>query len=142
MKIIELLSISETQWEEFRELFAELNPSIIVNKEKIVKALESPETNVFVLLDGDEHIIGSATLCVSDLPTGRIASVEAVVVKSQYRGQGLGKMLMEHVIEYARREFPGIAIHLTSNPNRVAANEMYKSIGFQKVDTNVYRMEV
>ena len=142
MKIIELLSISETQVDEFRELYTELSPSIIVNKEKILRAIESPGTRVFVILDEDEHIIGSATLCVSSLPTGRVASVEAVVVSSRYRGQGLGKMLMEHVIGYARREFPGTAIHLTSNPKRVVANEMYKSLGFQKVETNVYRMEV
>ena len=128
--------------DEFRELFAELNPSIIVNKDKMVRALESPETHVFVILDDDEHIIGSTTLCVSELLTGRTAGVEAAVVSSKYRGKGFGKKLMEHVIDYARCEFPRIAIHLTSNPTRVAANELYKSLGFQKIETNVYRMEV
>ena len=142
MKIIELLSISGTQVDEFRELFAELNPSIIVNKEKIVRAQESPETHVFVILDDDEHIIGSATLCVSELPTGRTAGVEAVVVSSRYRGKGFGKMLMEYVVDYARRELGSVAIHLTSNPRRVAANKLYRSLGFQKIETNVYRMEV
>lgn len=84
----------------------------------------------------------SATLCFSELPTGRLASVEAVVVSSRYRGLGYGKMLMEHVIGYVRREFPGIAIHLTSNPKRVAANEMYKSLGFHKVETNVHYLKL
>lgn len=55
MKIAELLSVSEVQVEEFRELFAELNPSITVSKEKVVKAIESPRTHVFVVLDDDEH---------------------------------------------------------------------------------------
>ena len=142
MKIIELLSISGTQVNEFRELFAELNPSIIVNKDKMVRALESPETHVFVILDDDEHIIGSATLCVSELPTRRTAGVEAVVVSSRYRGKGFGKMLMEYVVDYARRELGSVAIHLTSNPRRVAANKLYRSLGFQKIETNVYRMEV
>ena len=128
--------------DEFRELFAELNPSIIVNKEKIVRAQESPETHVFVILDDDEHIIGSATLCVSELLTGRTAGVEAAVVSSKYRGKGFGKMLMEYVVDYARRELGSVAIHLTSNPRRVAANKLYRSLGFQKIETNVYRMEV
>jgi hypothetical protein len=44
MKTIELLSISETQVDELRELFAELNPLILVNKEKILRAIESPGT--------------------------------------------------------------------------------------------------
>lgn len=60
MKTIELLSISETQVDELRELFAELNPLILVNKEKILRAIESPGTHVFVILDEDEHIVGSA----------------------------------------------------------------------------------
>lgn len=142
MNIVRLLSVSETQVDELMDLFAELNPLIIVNNEKIVSALESSGVYVFVVLDDDDHIIGSASLCVSDLPTGRVASVEAVVVKSWHRGHGLGKMLMEYVIEYTRRELGNVTIQLTSNPMRVAANEMYKSIGFQKVETNVYRKEV
>ena len=141
MKIVELLSVSEAQVEEFRDLFAELNPLILVNKKKIVRAMEATGTHVFALLNDDERIIGTATLCVLELPTGRKADVEAVVVKSHYRGHGLGKMLMEHVIEYVRHELGHVTIHLTSNANRVAANELYKSLGFQKVETNVYMMK-
>ena len=35
MDVVELLSVTEEQVEEFGELFAELNPSIIVSKEKV-----------------------------------------------------------------------------------------------------------
>ncbi len=142
MRIVEFLSVSEAQVVEFRELFAELNPSIVISEEKIFRALDSKGTHVFVLMDEEEHIIGSATLCVSELSTRRTAGVEAVVVSSRYRGKGFGKMLMEYVVDYARRELGSVAIHLTSNPRRVAANKLYRSLGFQKIETNVYRMEV
>lgn len=110
--------------------------------EILVAAIENPGTHVFVILDDYERIIGTATLCALTLPTGRTAHIEAVVVKKKYRGQGLGKMLMEHIIDYARCEFPGIVIHLTSNSNRVVANEMYKRLGLKKVETNVYKINV
>lgn len=72
-------------------------------------------------MDDNDHIAGCATLCVYDLPTGQKASLEDVVVSSKYRGQGLGGLLVQHVIEYARRELRNVDIHLTSSPHRMAA---------------------
>jgi len=142
MRTIELMSLTEKQIVEFNELFAELNHNINVTKDVLERAIESRGTHVFALLDDDERIIGSSTLGVLELPTGRTAHVEAVVVKKEHQGQGLGKMLIKHIVDYARHEYPGISIHLTSNPKRVAANELYKRLGFEKIETNVYRMKV
>lgn len=33
-------------------------------------------------------------------------------------------------------------LHLTSNPNRIVANEMYMRMGFDKYTTNCYRMNM
>ena len=142
MKVTELVSLTERQMEDMKEVLGELSQKLHVTSGMLVRVVEANGSHVFALLDDDERIIGTATLCVSELPTGRTANVEAVVVKKEVRGQGLGKMMMEHVIDYARREFPGIAIHLTSNPNRVAANKLYKRLGFEKIETNVYKLEV
>ena len=88
------------------------------------------------------RIIGTASLCVYDSPTGRKASIEDVVVSSQFRGQGLGRQLMEHVIDYARKELGEVDLHLTSRPSRVAANELYQKLGFQKRETNAYVLKL
>jgi len=74
-------------------------------------------------------------------PTGTKASVEDVVIREEYRGQHLGRRLMEYVLEQARGLAP-IEIHLTSNPKRVAANEMYGRMGLERRETNCYRMVV
>ena len=68
--------------------------------------------------------------------------MEDVVVLSFYRGQGLGRMLMEYLISYARRELVKVDIYLTSRPVRVAANMMYKTLGFLQKETNVYKMTI
>lgn len=86
-------------------------------------------------------IIGCATLCVFHSPTGTKASVEDVIISSDFSGQHLGKQLMERVLEEAKK-FAPIELHLTSNPMRVAANALYQSIGFQKKETNCYRMSI
>ena len=61
---------------------------------------------------------------------------------STYRGQGFGRVLMEHLIDFARKELVNVDIQLTSRPNRVAANEMYKAMGFKQKETNVYIMTI
>ena len=68
--------------------------------------------------------------------------IEDVVVLSSFRGQGLGRQLMEHLIDYARRELVSVDMYLTSKPSRVAANALYRALGFTPKETNVYKMSL
>jgi len=140
--IKELSALSESQVQDVLALMAELDPEIEVSSAMLMQAVASATSHFFAITADDGHIIGCATLCVFESPTGRKASVEDVVVSSQYRGQGLGKKLMEHVIDYAKRELRDVDIHLTSRPHRVAANKLYQQLGFQQKQTNVYVMKV
>lgn len=140
MVIIELKHVTDAQILALVALMGELDPTITVTPEMVRQTVEAPGTHCFAVMDG-EHIIGCASLCVFYSPTGRKASIEDVVVSSAYRGQHLGKQLMEHVIEFAKSLAP-IGLQLTSRPERVAANALYQSLGFQKRNTNAYRMEI
>lgn len=88
------------------------------------------------------RILACATLCVYESPTGRKASVEDVVVSQKSRGQHIGKRLMEHIIAFARTNLADVDLCLTSRPHRVAANNLYRSLGFQPKETNVYKMPI
>lgn len=140
MRITELNTITDAQVQEVIGLMGELDPTIEVTAEMVRRTVEAPGTH-FIAVTAEEHIIGCASLCVFDSPTGRKASVEDVVVSSAYRGQHIGKQLMQHVIDYAKTLAP-INLQLTSRPERVAANKLYQSLGFQKRETNAYRMEI
>ena len=142
MKILELQTITPSQTADLLDLMHELDPTIAVTGEMLEQAAEAPGTHLFAAVGNDGRILGCASLCVFDSPTGRKASVEDVVVSSDARRQGIGRALMEHIIGYALRELAPIDLHLTSRPERVAANEMYKRMGFEKRVTNVYRMRV
>ncbi len=139
-KIIELNTLTDAQVKEVVQLMYELDPSIKVTAEMVRRTVEAPGTH-FIAVTADEHIIGCASLCVFDSPTGRKASVEDVVVASAFRGQYIGKQLMQHVIDYAKTLAP-INLQLTSRPERIEANKLYQSLGFQKRETNAYRMEI
>lgn len=140
MKILELHTLTPSQTADLLDLMHELAPTIAVTGEMLEQAAEAPGTHLFAAVGDDGRILGCASLCVFDSPTGRKASVEDVVVSSRARRQGIGRALMDHIIGYALRELAPIDLHLTSRPERVAANEMYKRIGFEKRVTNVYRM--
>lgn len=86
-------------------------------------------------------MVGCATLCVCCTPEMVIGFVEAVVVTASCRGRHLGRKLMERILSDAS-SFGVQTIHLTSNPKRVAANAMYRSLGFEHYDTNCYKLKL
>ena len=140
MEIQELHNYTQAQFEDLKQLIAELSDRVNVTQSDLMLVLRDCNCHLYVILDG-EHIVGCATLCIFHSPTGTKASIEDVVVSSAYRGQHLGKQLMEYVLEQAKAYAP-IELHLTSNPMRVAANKLYQSLGFQKKETNCYQMMI
>ena len=141
MEIQELHTLTSSQVEDVLLLMKELNADIPVDGPMLCAAAESPSTHFFALVDG-ARIVGCASLCVCVSPTGRKAHVEDVVVLQTYRGQHLGRQLVSYVLDFARRTLPGTDIYLTSRPERVAANALYRSLGFQQKFTNLYKLTV
>lgn len=142
MKIVELKRLTKELSKDVLALMKELDPELTVTEDMINNTIESPLTHFFVMMDDKGSVIGCASLCVYYSPTGMKASVEDVVVSSAYRGQHLGRKLMEHLIDYARKDLKNVELHLTSRPHRIAANELYKSLGFRQKETNVYIMKI
>lgn len=101
--------------------------------------VEDSASQLFIMRD-DERIMGMLTLGHYASPTGRKVWVEDVVVSADYRGKGLGRRLINHAIEYCRENLSPCTLMLTSNPARVAANELYRTSGFEPKQTNVYKM--
>ncbi len=105
-----------------------------------LQQITTADGTFFFVAEENGVILGTLTLVTYRIPTGKKAWIEDVVVEKNARGKGIGKLLLEHAMQFAAEQ--GIPkIDLTSNPTRVAANELYKKIGFQLRDTNVYRYE-
>jgi GNAT superfamily N-acetyltransferase len=101
--------------------------------------IESTNSHLFFLIK-EEQIAGMLTVGIYYSPTGGKAWIEDVVVDEAFRGQGLSKLLVAHAIEFTKSK--GIPLlMLTSNPKRIAANKLYQAMGFERKETNVYRMK-
>lgn len=98
---------------------------------------DSPACHLLLARD-DTGILGSLTLVVFPIPTGVRAWIEDVVVDGEARGKGVGDSLNRYAIELAD-SLGARTVDLTSRPSREAANRLYKRIGFEQRETNVYR---
>lgn len=80
---------------------------------------------------------GVLTLVWYDVPSGRKAWVEDVVVDAAARGCGAGEALVKAGTEHAAR-IGAAKVMLTSNPAREAARALYRKIGFEEAGTTVF----
>jgi ribosomal protein S18 acetylase RimI-like enzyme len=98
----------------------------------------SDACHLLLARDDDGTILGSMTLVVFPIPTGTRAWIEDVVVDGAARGRGVGEQLNREALDLARR-LGAKTVDLTSRPSREAANRLYRRIGFEQRETNVYR---
>jgi len=91
---------------------------------------------LLAICDGN-RIIGMVTLIGMRKVSGYKGSIEHLIVDEAYRGKGLGKKLMASAMALAKKlHMAGLA--LTCEPHRVAANVLYKKLGFATQDSKVY----
>ena len=106
-----------------------------------LEAIIDGPTSVVLVARVDDHVVGMLTLVTFAIPSGLRAWIEDVVVDDQRRGTGVGKALTLAAINHART-MGARSVDLTSRPSREVANRLYVKLGFQRRDTNVYRLSL
>ena len=134
----ELTTFSSQDLTSLDVLMHELSASSFCNDHLLKEALDDSNVHIFVVRE-DGNIVATGTLCIKHTLEFAIADIESVVVGSKCRGRGYGRQLMNALVEKAKN-LNAHHIQLTSNPQRVAANILYQSMGFEKYETNCYKM--
>lgn len=141
MTIREITSSNEEVNKVIEELTGQLVANGIDISPTLIKELiASDNSHLFFAFDEDENCLGMLTLGIYVSPTGKKACIEDVVVGESHRGKGIGESLMNFAIEFAKKKKVKL-LQLTSNPSRVAANNLYTKLGFYNKETNVYNMK-
>jgi len=86
--------------------------------------------------NNDENIIGSATILIETKIIhnfGKVAHIEDVIVDNNYRGKGLGKMLINTCINYAK-DHNCYKIILNCNDKNIP---FYEKCGFSKKENEM-----
>ena len=134
----ELSSYTPQDLADLDALMHELSATSFCNEELLNDALNDANVHVYLIRD-EGHILATGTLCIKHTLEFTIADIESVVVSSNCRGRGYGKELMTAMIKAAMK-MNVHHIQLTSNPARVAANRLYQDLGFERYETNCYRL--
>ncbi|MBQ5903343.1 MAG: GNAT family N-acetyltransferase [Alistipes sp.] len=131
---------SEPLRQRLEELLNQLTPQPSTLSEQTLRAVLDDSASRLYLLEEENRVVGMLTLGIYHSPTGSKGWIEDVVVDDACRGRGYGRMLVAHAIEEAKKA--GVAqLMLTSNPLRVAANKLYQAMGFERKETNCYKMD-
>lgn len=135
--ITEVEEISPADYQSYCDLLPQLSPHVsLPSFEYLNQVLASSQVSFFMAKN--EVLVGGLTLVFNHLTTGLSVRIEDVIVDQQMRGRGLGRRLMEEAL--VKAEVVGAkAISLSSNPKRIAANQLYQRLGFEQITTNVYR---
>jgi ribosomal protein S18 acetylase RimI-like enzyme len=131
--------------DELLEALGRLLPQLsrsasLPSRAELTEIVSSPCTTLLIARDraAGGRIVGSLTLAVFRIPTGVRAWIEDVVVDTGARGRGVGEALSRKALALAA-ERGARSVELTSRPSREAANRLYRRIGFEPRETNVYR---
>ena len=122
-------------------LIPQLSSSSEVPSRQELEALVSSDSSVLLAARDGDGIVGLLTLVLVRMPTGVRARIEDVVVDERARGRGVGELLSREAIRMAA-EAGAKTVDLTSRPGRLAANQLYERLGFERRDTHVYRYNI
>jgi GNAT superfamily N-acetyltransferase len=125
------------------ELFA-LESDFVPEREKQLRGLrlilDNPDLGrLFVLRVGGKVAgMANALVTVSTAEGGRVLLLEDVIVSREHRGGGLGRKLVEHVLDWAKRQ--GMTrVTLLADRDNAPALDFYRRLGFESSHMTVLR---
>ena len=113
-------------------------PALDFNRLQALAASDS--FNLFVAEDEDGMIAGMLTLACCPTLSRSKWWIEDVIVDPAYRGQGVGRALVQAAVAHVKATDASSSLYLTSNPSRVSARRLYVSEGFEEYETGVFRL--
>ncbi len=140
MYIGKVSEATEELYKTLERLIPQLGPHKVPPTFEELRKLVTSESSMLLVArqsKEDDPIVGILSLTIYRVPTGLRSIIEDVIVDERARRQGIGEALVRYAIGLAR-EAGADGVSLTSNPQREAANQLYKSMGFELRKTNPY----
>lgn len=108
----------------------------------IREILDYPNSSFLVAFTSEHKAVGMAILIIYPLIEGYNKGwLEGMVIDKNYRRRGIGEKLVKRALIQAKKKRLK-SLNLTSKPERIGANNLYKKLGFEKRETNVYRINL
>jgi ribosomal protein S18 acetylase RimI-like enzyme len=121
-------------------LLPQLNPGLVgPTQSELAAVIADPATTLLVASE-DGVIVAVAAVIVYTTPVWvKKARIEDVVVDQGARGRGIGEALVKECLNVARQHGARV-VELQSARRREVANRLYPRLGFERRESNVYRL--
>ncbi|MEK7550161.1 MAG: GNAT family N-acetyltransferase [Patescibacteria group bacterium] len=123
---------------QVKKLVTQLDSSAVVNEQSLYRAMLNGHVSK---IEEKGELLGMGWIFPRQTLLRRQAVVEDMIVDETQRGRGLGEKILKDLIEWAKKDGVEV-IELTTNPKRVAANSLYKKVGFKFHETNHYLLDL
>jgi len=121
-----------------RELIKQLDSTAEVNEQSLYQAIISGHIEKIY---NNGKLVALGTIFPRQTILRCQAVIEDMICDEAYRGKGFGREILRKLLKWAKEN--GVEmVELTTNPKRIAANELYKSEGFKLHPTNHYLYKV
>lgn len=107
--------------------------------DKDIETMLAQESYILLVAKINQTIVGMTSLISYRIPYSTKGWIEDVVVDIEYRGKGIGTLLMQKAIDMAKEKKIS-SLNLTSSKDHASAHGLYEKLGFKKRETNVFRL--
>jgi ribosomal protein S18 acetylase RimI-like enzyme len=137
--MIEVKALNENRWQDYRNLRLEsLKKDTLAFGSSWEEETNLPEEtwkrrmrNTLFALDEDKLVGTIVWVQDTMLKAKHIANIYGVYVTEEYRGRGVGRLLMDAALARIKKNGGVIKVKLAVNPTQKAAVKLYQSYGFK-----------
>lgn len=126
--------------EELFTLESDFSPDRARQMRGLELILDNPGLGRLFVVRVNGRVVGmaNALISVSTAQGGRVLLLEDVILEKEYRSGGLGRRLVEHVLDWAAAE--GMTrVTLLADKDNVPAQGFYRRLGFKPSSMTVLR---
>jgi ribosomal protein S18 acetylase RimI-like enzyme len=130
-EVAEAISVFVTQLGDRYQSFTEDSLREIIN---------SPQSYLYIAIHVQtKEVAGMIMQTIYRIPYTTKSYIDDLFIDEKFRKMGIATRLFQKVVDNAK-EHKAAYVDFTSKPDRVEGNSLYEKLGFEKRDTNVYRL--
>lgn len=137
--MIEIKKLNEDRWQDFRDLRLEAlktEPIAFSNSDEEEQVLPEPVwreriKNVIFAMSDNKPVGMAGNFRSNRIKTNHVCEIYGMYVRKEYRSQGIGKKLLEAMLEEIQNLKGVTKIKIGVNPAQKAAEHLYWKYGFK-----------
>ncbi|WP_130275880.1 GNAT family N-acetyltransferase [Cecembia calidifontis] len=137
--ILNIQDLNPNRETQIANLFKQLGGEKV--QTNLREVLEEENQITLACCEHNDQVIGIASMCTYKVISRKKGWIEDVVVDEQYRGQGIGRKLMEKLLEEGKKK--GLTeILLFTEDHRIPAIRLYLDLDFKLKESQIYTLKI